>query len=60
MTISPERLEEFSPGADELRALIEATSAMEMAGSGTRERPLGELAVKADASIRSSGRVCSL
>ena len=32
MTISPERLEEFSPGADkELRALIEATAAMEMA-----------------------------
>ncbi|WP_426187228.1 manganese catalase family protein [Microbacterium sp. TWP3-1-2b2] len=32
MTISPERLEEFSPGADEdLRKLIEATAAMEMA-----------------------------
>lgn len=32
MTISPERLEEFSPGADkDLRALIEATAAMEMA-----------------------------
>lgn len=32
MTIAPERLEEFSPGADEeLRALIEATAAMEMA-----------------------------
>jgi Mn-containing catalase len=32
MTISPERPEEFSPGADkELRALIEATAAMEMA-----------------------------
>ncbi|AQY02633.1 manganese catalase family protein [Microbacterium foliorum] len=32
MKISPERLEEFSPGADkELRALIEATAAMEMA-----------------------------
>ncbi|WP_350353270.1 manganese catalase family protein [Microbacterium sp. A8/3-1] len=32
MTISPERLEEFSPGADdELRALIEATAAIEMA-----------------------------
>lgn len=32
MTISPERFEEFSPGADdELRALIEATAAMEMA-----------------------------
>ncbi|MBT2496225.1 manganese catalase family protein [Microbacterium sp. ISL-59] len=32
MTISPERLEEFAPGADgELRALIEATAAMEMA-----------------------------
>ncbi len=31
-TISPERPEEFSPGADpELRALIEATAAMEMA-----------------------------
>ena len=32
LTISPERPEEFSPGADkELRALIEATAAMEMA-----------------------------
>jgi len=32
MTISPERPEEFSPGADdELRKLIEATAAMEMA-----------------------------
>ncbi|WP_159500313.1 manganese catalase family protein [Microbacterium sp. 18062] len=32
ITISPERLEEFSPGADsELRELIEATAAMEMA-----------------------------
>lgn len=32
MTISPERPEEFSPGADdELRALIEATAEMEMA-----------------------------
>jgi len=32
MTISPERLEEFSPGADDdLRKLIEATAAMEMA-----------------------------
>ncbi|MCJ1706994.1 manganese catalase family protein [Microbacterium sp. VKM Ac-2923] len=32
MTISPERPEEYSPGADtELRALIEATAAMEMA-----------------------------
>ncbi|MCM3697327.1 manganese catalase family protein [Microbacterium oleivorans] len=32
MTVSPERPEEFSPGADaELRALIEATAAMEMA-----------------------------
>ena len=32
MTISPERPEEFSPGADkDLRALIEATAAMEMA-----------------------------
>jgi Mn-containing catalase len=30
--IAPERLEEFSPGADkDLRALIEATAAMEMA-----------------------------
>ena len=33
MTISPERLEEFSPGADAgLRELIEATAAMEMVG----------------------------
>ncbi len=32
LTISPERPEEFAPGADaELRALIEATAAMEMA-----------------------------
>lgn len=32
LTISPERFEEFSPGADkELIALIEATAAMEMA-----------------------------
>jgi len=32
MTIAPERFEEFAPGADdELRALIEATAAMEMA-----------------------------
>ncbi|KQT74535.1 manganese catalase family protein [Microbacterium sp. Leaf436] len=32
MTVAPERLEEFSPGADaELRELIEATAAMEMA-----------------------------
>ncbi|MFC7431866.1 MULTISPECIES: manganese catalase family protein [unclassified Agrococcus] len=32
LTIAPERPEEFSPGADaELRALIEATAAMEMA-----------------------------
>lgn len=32
MTISPERLEEFAPGADsDLRELIEATAAMEMA-----------------------------
>ena len=32
LTISPERPEEFSPGADkDLRALIEATAAMEMA-----------------------------
>lgn len=32
LEIAPERLEEFSPGADaELRALIEATAAMEMA-----------------------------
>lgn len=32
MTISPERFEEFAPGADsELRELIEATAAMEMA-----------------------------
>lgn len=32
ITIAPERLEEFSPGADtDLRALIEATAAMEMA-----------------------------
>lgn len=32
ITISPERFEEFSPGADaDLRALIEATAAMEMA-----------------------------
>jgi Mn-containing catalase len=32
ITISPERLEEFAPGADkDLRALIEATAAMEMA-----------------------------
>ncbi|WP_144833314.1 manganese catalase family protein [Microbacterium sp. BH-3-3-3] len=33
MTISPERLEEFSPGANaDLRELIEATAAMEMVG----------------------------
>lgn len=33
MTISPERLEEFSPGADaDLRELSEATAAMEMVG----------------------------
>jgi Mn-containing catalase len=32
MTIAPERLEEFAPGADkDLRELIEATAAMEMA-----------------------------
>ena len=32
ITIAPERLEEFAPGADpDLRALIEATAAMEMA-----------------------------
>ena len=32
LTISPERFEEFAPGADkELMALIEATAAMEMA-----------------------------
>lgn len=42
MTIAPERPEEFSPGADDdLRALIEATAAMEMADI---ERTFGEMA----------------
>ncbi|MCR2814029.1 manganese catalase family protein [Microbacterium sp. zg.Y1090] len=41
MTIAPERPEEFSPGADaDLRALIEATAAMEMADI---ERTFGEM-----------------
>ena len=41
LTIAPERPEEFSPGADDdLRALIEATAAMEMADV---ERTFGEM-----------------